>query len=109
MSLTNSFAIAKSFDNIFLGLFIDINEHLNGWLVYALLIIILIVMNYSFIKKTQDAILSAGRSFFLTTIITIIPYYLGKQIGYVLIPDLLMLTLVVLSIVSLPVIFYTRD
>jgi uncharacterized membrane protein YhaH (DUF805 family) len=104
----NNLSIMLGQDNPFLGLIFEVNEATAGFLAYCMLLLIFIVASYVMMRRTQDIAKSFIGGLHITTILSILLFYMGKLGGYVLIPNLLMLALLVGESIAVALLYYQR-
>lgn len=76
---------------------------------YAILLIVMVVSTYVFLRRTQDIGKSMLFGLHVTTFITIIFFYWGLSTGNIFIPELILLSLVVIEILSVSGLYYVRN
>ena len=108
MSIKHNFTAMMDFDNPLVGVFSMINDATNHIFWYALLILIFTVSVYVYMRKTQDTGKSFVMGLHVITITGIIIYYLGLSIGKVFLPNIIILGIVMIEILSLGGIIYAR-
>jgi len=106
--MTNNFSILNSVSNPLWGAMLEVNQATSGGLGITLLTLIMIVSSFVIISRTQDIGKSLTSSLFITSILGLILYYMGKTEGYIFISDFLMLGLVIGVILSVSGLYYFR-
>ena len=105
----NNLTSAITGNDGFWNLFSYINTSSNYFLVYAILLLIFITAAFFFIKKTQDNAKSLLSSGYIIFILSLILYYAGKTSGITVIPDLAMLTILVMVTLGTAGLRYARN
>ena len=95
-------------DNPMYGAMLEVNIATSGLLIYMILAIIFIVSAYSFIRRTNDIAKSLLSSVHIVMILSVILYYMGKTTGYVLVPEVLLLSIVVVEIFGITGLYFNR-
>lgn len=108
VSIKHNLNIMNSIDNPLVGVIFEVNNATNGYLIYSLLMMIWLVAFFVFNRKTNDIGKSAISSLHIIVLLSILLFYAGKLQGYVLIPEVLLLGLLVIEAISLAGIYYMR-
>jgi hypothetical protein len=95
-------------DNPFLGVMLEINSATGDLFIHSILLLVFVVAAYVIIRVTQDMGKSLLMSLHITTLLTLILYFMGLESGVYLVPDITMLTLIVVEAVSIAIIIYKR-
>lgn len=101
--------LGASHHNPFLGLMVEINNASNGVFIMAFLFLIFFVSFFTHLRVTNDLGKSGVFSLHIVMILSILLYYMGKVAGYTLVPDLLMLGIIMLEIISVSVLYFLRN
>ena len=95
--------------NVFVNMLIYVNQQVHGFLVYAIVFSILIVFTFVFLKVTQDITLSMTRSLFITIIMSMLFYYMGKSYGVDLFSGSLLILMILGLSTSVGIMMYQRN
>ena len=95
-------------DNPLMGLILEINEATSGFLIYCVLLIIYVVATYVIMRRTQDIAKSVLNGLHITMILSLLLFYVGKLVGYVLVPNVLMLSILVIEAVGVGLLYFQR-
>ena len=86
-----------------------VNTSSNYLFIYFVLLLIFITASYFFIKKTQDNSKSMLTASYIVAVLSLILYYAGKTNGTTVIPDLALLTILVLVAIGTAGLRYARN
>ena len=103
-NFTTTFAEA----NPLYGAMIEVNNATNHLLIYCILAIIFIISSYVMIRKTQDIGKSLLSSMHILMIVSLILFYAGKMMGDVLVPEVLMLSIIMIEILGIAGLYFNR-
>lgn len=95
--------------NFFADSLIYANNNVNGLLVYGMVLTIFIVLSYVFIKKTDDVNLSLTRSLFISVIISIIFYYMGRTYAVTLFSGTILIFMIIILVSSIGTLYFYRN
>jgi len=90
------------------GAILEVNNATSHLLVPCILAIIFIVSSYVMIRRTQDMGKSLLSSMHIVMITSLILFYAGKMMGDVLVTEVLMLSIIMIEIIGVAAIYFTR-
>lgn len=108
MGIKHNLSLMNSIDNPLVGLIFDVNHATGGFLIYSILFLVFAVSSFVFNRKTNDIGKSMLSSLYITSLLALILFYGGKMQGIELVSEVVMLTLLVATAVSLAAIYFTR-
>lgn len=108
MTLKYNFSIFNAANDPVSGAIFEINNASSGFFSYVLLFVLFIITSYVIAKKTNDVSKSLLMSLHIVVIISLVMFYMGKIGGYVLIPEILMLFLIVVESFAIGGMYYMR-
>jgi uncharacterized membrane protein YhaH (DUF805 family) len=95
-------------DNAFVNMYVTVDDASSHFVTYAILILIFVVSAYIIIRQFNDTGKSLLYSSHITTILSLVLYYMGKVINYSFVPDVILLGLLVIESIAIAGIYYTR-
>jgi len=108
MPMKYNFTTTFAETNPLYGAILEVNNATSGLLIYCILAIIFIVSSYVMIRRTQDIGKSLLSSLHILMVTTLILFYAGKQMGNILVPEALMLTIIVAEIIGIAGLYFNR-
>jgi len=102
------FALFNTIENPLSALIVTVNEATSGLLIYAILLMLFIVASYVFLRRTNAIGKSLISGLHPVLILSLLLYDYGKILGYVLISDLVMLSLLIIESMAIGGIYFLR-
>lgn len=101
--------ISNGSNDIFTNTFHEVSSATGDLLGVSIIFIVFSVLFTVFVKRTNDIGKSAISSIHVSVILSIILYYWGKTAGFVGIPDIILLILIIIDVGLLAFIKYNRQ
>ena len=109
ITITYPMTYINGTDNALWGVILEISHATNHFFFPGLLITLFIILTWAFINRTQDIGKSFATSSFITSILTLIIYYAGKTEGINVVPDIFLLTCLVVTALTVAGIYFSRS
>jgi len=106
--MTYNFTQINDYGNPFWGLMVMINEGSNFLFVYLLMALFFIVSSYVIMRKTQDISKSLLMGTHITTMLTLIMFFMGLVSNVNFVPEIVMLSLLIIEAISIGLIYFNR-